>query len=89
MKIRGVICKKRSYRDNDKKKVTDIIFIEVAEKIKINGDLIKIIPIISDHPSSYCIGEEIEVNRKVRLESILTYGGIRSFSPIPVIRTSF
>ncbi|MDP4125764.1 MAG: hypothetical protein Q8912_02325 [Bacillota bacterium] len=88
MKNRGVIYKKRTYVDNEKQKVTDILFIEVTDKIKINDDLIKIIPIISDHPSSYCIGEEIEVNGEVSLECILTPAGKRSISLIPVFRTS-
>ncbi|MEW9673451.1 hypothetical protein [Ammoniphilus sp. 3BR4] len=88
MKFKGVIYKKRAYVDREKPNVTDILFIELEEKIDVNGETIRIIPILSYKPSSYRVGEQVEVNGEVRFESILTSTGKRSFSPIPVIRVA-
>ncbi len=86
MKIKGVIYKKRVYVDREKPNVTTILFIELEEKIDINGETIRIIPILSSNPSSYRVGEQIEVNGEVRFECIWTSTGKLSFSQIPVIR---
>jgi hypothetical protein len=86
MKIKGVIYKKRAYVDREKPNVTVILFIELEEKIDVNGEAIRIIPILSSYPSSYRVGEQIEVSGEVRYESIWTSTGQRSLSPIPVIR---
>jgi hypothetical protein len=86
MKIKGDIYKKRAYVDREKPNVTVILFIELEEKIDVNGEAIRIIPILSSFPSSYSVGEQIEVSGEVRYESIWTSTGQRSFSPIPVIR---
>ncbi|MDQ1005295.1 hypothetical protein QFZ28_005873 [Neobacillus niacini] len=86
MRIRGKIYNKRSYIDDYKQNKTSILFVELEEKLKVNGEMIKFIPMICAGLSDFSIGEKVEVDGIVRFESIKTLKGNLSFSPIPVIR---
>lgn len=86
MKISGKIYNKRTYIDDYSQTITSILFVELEEMIKVNGEMIKFIPMICGSLSDYCIGEKIEVDGIISFESIKTLKGIRSYSPIPVIR---
>jgi len=86
MKVRGEIYKTRTYFDYNLQKNINISFIEADESIKVNGTMIKLLPIISESSSYYREGEKIEVDGEIRFEYIMTSTGNRSAAPIPVIR---
>ena len=86
MRIIGEIYKIRSYFDYDLQKNVNISFVETDELIKVNGTMIKLLPIISESSSNYKEGEKIEVDGEIRFEYIMTSTGHRSAAPIPVIR---
>ncbi|PGY12960.1 hypothetical protein [Bacillus sp. AFS031507] len=86
MKIIGEIYKIRSYFDDKLQKNVNISFIETDELIKVNGTMIKLLPIISESSSNYKEGEKIELDGEIRFEYIITSKGNRSAAPIPVIR---
>jgi hypothetical protein len=86
MKISGEIYKKRKYIDEYRQSNSSILFVELKEMIKVNGEMIKFIPIICDSLSHFSIGEKIEVDGIISFETIKTSKGNRSFSLIPVIR---
>lgn len=88
MKIKGEIYKIRSYFDYNLQKNINISFIEADELIKVNGTMIKLIPIISESSSNFKVGEKIEVDGEIRFEYIKTSTGNRSAAPIPVVRQS-
>ncbi|MCQ6281683.1 hypothetical protein [Bacillus sp. EB600] len=86
MKISGEIYNKRTYIDDYRQNITSILFVELEKMIKVNGEMIKFIPIICDGFSDFNIGEKIEVDGVISFESIKTSKGNRSFSLNPVIR---
>jgi len=87
MRIKGKIFKKRSYIDNDFSDVNCIAFVEIDNGINVDGDTIRIIPILCDRSSiSKGVGESIEVEGNIEFKSITTRSGKRNLSPVPVLR---
>ncbi|GAB7386215.1 hypothetical protein BSNK01_00500 [Bacillaceae bacterium] len=87
MKIRGKIVKKRPYVDIEEKDINCITFVDVEDGIDVNGDKIKIIPILSDDSKiPQQIGESVEVDGKIEFKKIVTPSGKRNLSPVPVVR---
>jgi hypothetical protein len=83
MKIKGKVYKKRTYLDQTKQEGMKISFLELDECIKLNGDLIKFIPIFG---ANFNVGEKIEMDGVIRNEYIITSMGKRSYEPVPAIR---
>jgi hypothetical protein len=83
MKIKGKVYKKRTYLDQTKQEGMNISFLELDECIKLNGDLIKFIPIFG---ANFNVGEKIEMDGVIRNEYIITSMGKRSYEPVPAIR---
>jgi hypothetical protein len=83
MKIKGEVYKKRTYLDHTKQKGMNISFLELDECIKLNGDLIKFIPIFC---ANLNVGEKIELDGVICNEYIITSTGKRSYEPVPAIR---
>jgi hypothetical protein len=87
MKIRGKIYNKRSYQESLKQ--IHILFVEVDEAVQVNGEMIKLLPILSERSIiDFCIGEKIEADGDIQFEKIVTKIGKRSFQPIPVFQTN-
>ena len=89
MKIKGKVYNKRPYIDKQKQNVKNILFIEIEKAIQINGDVIKLIPILSQSSANYSVGEQIEVDGEIKLEHIMTPTGKPCFLPIPVLIPKF
>jgi hypothetical protein len=88
MKIRGEIYNKRSYQDPLRQNKMNILFVEVEEAVQVNGDMIKVLPIVSEQSFiDYSVGEKIEADGEIKFESIVTITGKRCFLPVPVFRT--
>lgn len=89
MKIKGKIVKKRPYFDNEDKTINCITFLEVENGIIVNGETIKIIPILStDSAMTKAVGEDIEVEGEIEYKRIFTSSGKRCLSPIPTLRST-
>ncbi|MEW9673707.1 hypothetical protein [Ammoniphilus sp. 3BR4] len=87
MRVQGKIFKKRPYLNSENKNINCIAFMEMSDGVEINGDHVKIIPIlINDAELKHIVGENIEVDGEIRFERILTMTGIRSLHPIPVLQ---
>jgi hypothetical protein len=87
--IKGKVYNKRPYVDKHKQNVTNILFIEIEKAIQINGDMIKLIPILSQFSANYCVGEQIEADGEIKFENITTPTGKPCFLPIPVLIPKF
>ncbi|MEW9672119.1 hypothetical protein [Ammoniphilus sp. 3BR4] len=87
MRLTGEIFRKRHYFDHDDKRNNCITFILCEKGILFKGDIIKIIPILSNELEiTKGVGEKIEVEGKIEFRCITTPNGERSRLPIPVIR---
>ncbi|MES0857604.1 hypothetical protein ABS784_15520 [Geobacillus sp. G4] len=90
MRVAGTIVKKRSYFDSEDKNINCILFIESDEEIVVNGDKIKIIPVLARGSAvSRNEGEHIEVDGEVVFKKIKTSLGHLSFCPIPAIKATY
>lgn len=86
MKVKGKIVRRRPYLDNEYRNVISILFLELESGIELNGDQIKIIPILSEESmSSEDIGENVEVEGEIVFRQILTASGKRNSSPVPTL----
>ncbi|MFC4769748.1 hypothetical protein [Effusibacillus consociatus] len=86
MKISGKIVKKRTYIDNEDRNINCITFLELDKGITVNGDRIKIIPLLSEEtmvPQN--VGDNIEVDGEIIFKKIFTMFGNLSSSPIPTL----
>lgn len=89
MRIQGEIVKKRAYKNDGDPNQNSILFIKVQDEIKVNGDRLKIIPMISSDPA-WNVGDPINAVGKIQFQRVRTFFGRLSFSPIPVfIPTKF
>jgi hypothetical protein len=89
MKIKGKIVRKRPYFDHEDGSVNCITFLEVENAIIINGESIKIIPILcTDSTMTKAVGENIEVEGEIEYKRIFTSSGKRCLSPIPTLRST-
>ncbi|MED4226330.1 hypothetical protein [Neobacillus cucumis] len=85
MRIRGKIFKKRPYPKLLYNNINCISFLEVEHGIQVEGDHIKIIPILSEESYvSPLVGEKVEIEGELKWRRIITSSGKLSFSPIPV-----
>lgn len=86
MKVKGKIVRTRPYFDLEYRNVNAIMFLELDAGIELNGDRIKIIPILSEESTlSQEVGESIEVEGEIVFRQILTASGKRNSSPIPTL----
>lgn len=86
MKMKGKIVRTRPYFDIEYKNVNAIMFLELETGIELNGDRIKIIPILSeDSMLAQEVGESVEVEGEIVFRRILTASGKRNSSPIPTL----
>lgn len=86
MKLKGKIVRTRPYFDEEYRNVNAIMFLELDSGIELNGDRIKIIPILSEEtmlPQE--VGASIEVEGEIVFRRILTASGKRNASPIPTL----
>jgi hypothetical protein len=85
LRIRGEIFKKRTYPKLLYNNINCISFLEVEHGIQVEGDHIKIIPILSEESDvSLLVGEIVEIEGEIKWKRIITSSGKLSFSPIPV-----
>lgn len=87
MWVRGKVFKQRRYIDSKYSRIKSILFITMEEAISVNGEKIKVIPILTEDPYNHHeIGENIDVDGEIEYLNILTPLGQRSIHPIPVLR---
>ncbi|MFC4769281.1 hypothetical protein [Effusibacillus consociatus] len=87
MRVTGKIVRKRAYFDTTDRDINCIAFIEIDDGIFVNGDKIKIIPILGEEsriPQS--IGENIAVEGEIVFKQIVTSSGKRNSSPVPILQ---
>lgn len=86
MKIKGKIVKKRPYTDAEIRNVNCITFLEIDDGLVVNGDTVKILPILShEQMIPQKVGEVIEVDGDMIYKQIITSSGKRSMSAIPTL----
>ncbi|GAX89965.1 hypothetical protein [Effusibacillus lacus] len=89
MKITGKIVRKRAYFDSEDTNVNCIAFIEIDDGVLVNGDKIKIIPMLSDGSQiPQDIGESVEIEGEIVFKQIFTSSGKRNSSPVPILQPS-
>lgn len=87
MKVSGKIVRKRAYFDSEDVNINCITFLEIDDGIMVNGDKIKIIPILSeDSLIPQTIGENVEVEGEIVFKQIVTSSGKRNSSPMPILQ---
>jgi hypothetical protein len=88
MKVKGKIVRKRPYFDHEDGSINCITFLEVENAITINGEAIKIIPILCTESSlTQNVGDNVEVEGEIEYKRIFTSSGKRCLSPIPTLRS--
>lgn len=86
MKVKGKIVRKRPYFDDEDHSINCITFLEIENAIMVNGEPIKIIPILcQDSVLTQSVGENIEIEGEISFKRICTASGKRSLSPIPTL----
>jgi len=86
MIISGKIVKKRTYFDHEDVNINCIAFLELERGIVVNGDRLKIIPILSQESMvPQMVGESIEIDGDIVFKKIVTAFGSVSTSPIPTL----
>lgn len=86
MKITGIVFRKRSYRDYEYAYMGCITFLEIQNEVHINGERLKIIPLLSRNPDlTGEVGEWMEVDGDLEMKRILALNGNRNLLPIPVL----
>jgi hypothetical protein len=85
VRIKGTVFKKRTYPKHHYKKMDHLSFLEVKDNISFDGDVLKIIPVLSQK-SMECwnIGDEIDVEGEMKYIRIITSLGKLSLLPVPV-----
>lgn len=87
MRVTGKIVRKRAYFDTEDRNINCIAFIEVDDGLLVNGDKIKIIPILSDDSRiPQTIGESVLVEGDIVFKRIVTSSGKRNSSPVPILQ---
>ncbi|MBK5463519.1 hypothetical protein [Peribacillus sp. TH27] len=86
MIVEGDIYRKRDYIDYDPF-FNYIIFLELKVNIEINGDNIKILPVICNRSRiRYKVGDSIKLQGRLLFKKISTSMGTRCVSPVPVFK---
>ncbi|WP_018133458.1 hypothetical protein [Effusibacillus pohliae] len=87
MKITGKIVRKRAYFDTDDRTINCIAFLEIDDGLLVNGDKIKIIPVLGeDSLIPQASGENVEIEGEIVFKQIVTSSGKRNSSPIPILQ---
>ncbi|BCJ86364.1 hypothetical protein [Effusibacillus dendaii] len=87
MKLTGRIVRKRAYFDSEDRNINCITFLEIDDGVVVNGDKIKIIPILSeDSQIPQAVGESVEVEGEIQFKQIVTSSGKRNSSLMPILQ---
>lgn len=87
MKVSGKIVRKRAYFDSEDVNVDSIVFLEIDNGIEVNGDKIKIIPVLAEEiliPQK--VGDNVELEGEIIYREIITPSGKKNSSPVPTLR---
>ena len=87
MIIKGKIYKIRPYVDSECLDLNNIGFMESEEGIQLNGQIIKIIPILLEELRIKGItSDKVEVDGDIEFKQIITLLGRPSLLPVPTLR---
>ncbi|MEW9673765.1 hypothetical protein [Ammoniphilus sp. 3BR4] len=87
MKIKGKLFKKRHYHDLEFKKINCLSFLEIDNVVKVDGDRIKVIPVLSEESAiSPNLGVSVEIDGEIEWKQIVTPMGNLISLPMPVLR---
>jgi hypothetical protein len=87
MKIQGKIYKIRPYEDSECHNFHYIGFLESDDGIQLDGQTIKIIPLLIEELwTKELTIEKVEVDGDIEFKQIITLSGKRSFYPVPTLQ---